>query len=355
MNLNSLSALFSGVLVLAWTGGLNAQDVVIPTEVSNSQQVVGTAEWVTEGDLGSCQYCSGIEADWAFQFDLFFMTRDKPNRMPLLFSDGGTPGNYTDDNMLATTTDLDFRWEPGFRLSAGRSFDNNKAFEITYFELQDLNDSLGRTGAGNIAWPWSVGTTVDFQDADFASASYASDLHNLEFNLRSQVKDAWSVLAGLRYVSIDEQFRGVSNNLDGDGLSSVYNTDTENDLFGIQVGTNNRFALLEDLTLDVDTAAGLFVNSAWQQTFATDEGAVWRQTGDRRNKTAFVGELRLNGVYALSENVGLRVGYQLLWVAGIALAPEQLDYSNNAFSATDVSVNGKSLYQGFNIGFEYVR
>ncbi len=42
-------------------------------------------------------------------------------------------------------------------------------------------------------------------------------------------------------------------------------------------------------------------------------------------------------------------------VAGIALAPEQLDYSNNAFSATDVSVNGKSLYQGFNIGFEYVR
>ncbi|MEX0979080.1 MAG: hypothetical protein WDZ48_09525, partial [Pirellulales bacterium] len=45
--------------------------------------------------------------------------------------------------------------------------------------------------------------------------------------------------------------------------------------------------------------------------------------GARAQPTAFVGDLNFTGLYQLTEHWAVRVGYQLLWISGVALASEQ--------------------------------
>jgi hypothetical protein len=43
----------------------------------------------------------------------------------------------------------------------------------------------------------------------------------------------------------------------------------------------------------------------------------------------------------------------LLWVNGVAFAPDQLDFTNTAASGTTLNHNGSIFFQGINAGFAF--
>jgi len=65
---------------------------------------------------------------------------------------------------------------------------------------------------------------------------------------------------------------------------------------------------------------------------------------------AFVGELSLVPMYRLNNSWTLRCGYNLLWIEGVALAPDQLDFSIAQTGGQDT--NGGIFAHGVNVGLE---
>ncbi len=47
-----------------------------------------------------------------------------------------------------------------------------------------------------------------------------------------------------------------------------------------------------------------------------------------------------------------RLGYTAIWVNDLALAPDQLDFTNTPTSGTGIYTRGSMLIHGFNAGME---
>ena len=48
----------------------------------------------------------------------------------------------------------------------------------------------------------------------------------------------------------------------------------------------------------------------------------------------------------------LRAGYNLMWIEGVATAPDQLDFTDTAQSGTIVQTKGGEFFHGVNLGLE---
>jgi hypothetical protein len=65
-----------------------------------------------------------------------------------------------------------------------------------------------------------------------------------------------------------------------------------------------------------------------------------------------VGELGLSGTYQLTRVLTVRGGYNLMWIAGVALAPDQLDFTDLPSSGTALDRGGGIFLHGANVGLE---
>jgi len=75
-------------------------------------------------------------------------------------------------------------------------------------------------------------------------------------------------------------------------------------------------------------------------------------TGGNGGSAAFVGELNLTGIYQLNQTWGLRAGYNLMWIEGVALAPAQTDFTLTSTSGTGLNRGGGLFLHGINLGLE---
>jgi hypothetical protein len=64
-------------------------------------------------------------------------------------------------------------------------------------------------------------------------------------------------------------------------------------------------------------------------------------------------ELRLVGDAALTDNLKLTFGYNLIWLTGIAQAPYQLDFTYTDASSRFVDDNHSIFYHGANAGLTW--
>jgi hypothetical protein len=354
-------AVCHAILLGAHTQALKAQNTVIPTDVSY-ETGVGTADWADDGWVDRGDWMTypdsytGVENTWAIQAEALILTRSRARNQQLLFNDNATPAGIDDDTQLLSTRDFKMDYQPGFRIGAGRMFDDNLAFEMTYAQVKGLNATKSFRSGGDLRLPLAPGTTTDYQQSSANDFDYNSDFYSLELNVRKQLTEEWGWLTGFRYLGIDDKFRASSNNFAGDGLASLYEIGASNDMFGLQIGSNVRTAVLTNLTLDFDILAGLYANRARQRTNAVDDGGVpYRAFRARDDDMAFVGELRLSAVYALTDHVSFRLGYQILWAAGIAMAPDQFDWTATPSAGSRINNNATAYYHGLNIGLEFVR
>jgi hypothetical protein len=99
--------------------------------------------------------------------------------------------------------------------------------------------------------------------------------------------------------------------------------------------------------------AGIYGNSADSVTTTVGVGGALPLVVANGNDTAFVGELSLLAGYRLTECLNIVGGYNLLWIDGVALAPDQLATTNIATGVATVDTDSTLFYHGFNVGLEY--
>ena len=83
--------------------------------------------------------------------------------------------------------------------------------------------------------------------------------------------------------------------------------------------------------------------------FAHDYGAPrWRAFMG----VGFIGDLNLSAVRRLTDTWWLRAGYNLIWLSGAALAPDQWDFTDTPTSGTTLVGGGGLFLHGANLGVE---
>ena len=135
---------------------------------------------------------------------------------------------------------------------------------------------------------------------------------------------------------------------------SDYQVRTNNNLLGVQLGTRAR-RCWGRWRVEGTGKAGVFANLANQASPAIFDypGVVLRpDTNDSTTRTAFVGWLNATAIYQLNSTWGVRAGYNVIWLEGVALAPDQLDFANTPTSGSSIHTAGGVLLHGVNIGLE---
>jgi hypothetical protein len=173
---------------------------------------------------------------------------------------------------------------------------------------------------------------------------YATRLYNSELNLSWNPVCNVKMLAGFRW---DELVEGI----DGFNVSSMNNgmLRTTNDLFGFQVGTDITFWQSCRFGINGILKAGIYGNSATSAYMESGTRTILYRV--EATDVAFVGEAGLQAYYQITRNWTARLGYQMLWLEGVATAPDQV-----AGFDTDhptIITDGVAWYHGFNVGLEY--
>jgi hypothetical protein len=230
--------------------------------------------------------------------------------------------------------------------------DGDCHLEVAYFGMDSWANSATITGDILVQFP-SVLHPAWPPAAPMGTATFntSSALYSLEANLRYDTRSWWTLLAGFRWVELSDEFDVAFAT---GGATSRYNIDVDNHLYGFQVGGEGRLWERNAWRLEGWFKAGIYHNSADQTTFedlsAMPAGiATVDASGDQ---TAFLGEIGLNVTYQLTRRLGLRAGYQLMWLDGVALALDQLDNTNPAAGLATLDSGSDLFLHGGHVGLE---
>ena len=291
--------------------------------------------------------------------DALFLERSSGGSVPLGYaaysqSSPAMAGLYSDDTL--------FPLEAGLRLELSRKFDNNITLSATYWGLQQ----------------WSVGDAIYGDAYDFAypvlnyspylklsspanlngfddslSYTYRSQIQNVEFNAMYRLNSfnpycELNWLVGARYVYF-------SDGLTLTGVDDYYQateqltSNTTNNLVGVQTGLQFTHGWAR-FQWDFGFKVGLMANLYQQQKTDTASEVGGLPAGynpyDVSNKSSDLSalfEVTLGARYRLSDNLWLRLGYQVYDITGLALAPKQLGGYNHT---------GNVCLDGFSIGLQ---
>lgn len=301
------------------------------------------------GDL-SPACCAGVCPSYYGLVEALYLDRDnRTDRLVAIRVLGeGAPGPGTP---LLSTGAMNFDWQPGVRALAGWQFHPDHAAEIGYLGIFDWTSTSSIGGNNNLAIPGDLGlASLDYFAADLMRLQYSSALHSAEVTLVESLGEG-SLLCGFRYLSLDEQFN--LNATDSDTGSSDYRIRTSNDLYGGQVGARWQSGI-DALEWSAEGKVGLYGNDASQTQSVADFPPAFflraKQTA-RRGRVAFVGDFNLSALYPLNDIWAIRGGYNLIWIEGVALAPDQLDFTDTATSGQNLSTSGLFLH-GVNLGLD---
>jgi hypothetical protein len=292
---------------------------------------------------GNCGPCVP-PPDLYFTAEAMILTRDNATDPQTVVLAGATTS-------ALTTGDFNFDWKAGPDLTLGYRPTPKDAWEITYFGLLDWHDVQSRTTtASDLSLPGALGGTLFFNGADTVVSSYTSRINDAEINYlwKPETGSNLMFLAGVRYFNVDERFDTLAESL-GNG-SSFYNIHTINNLWGAQTGARYHVCGVH-WGWEIDGKVGVYGNNATQrQLVGVSGGALTRDAGQNEDNWAFVGQLDATITYNLGRYWELIAGYNVLWVDGLALAPDQLDFTNTPSSGTSLNHNGSLLMHGIHAG-----
>jgi hypothetical protein len=287
---------------------------------------------------GVCQGGCRPGSLWAIQADALVLWRNNFENQPLLTGTNGMVALDAGDVQTAAAA--------GPRIGVLRSLGCGRAIEGSYFNVGGIQGSTATDGVGA---PY---TPVGLADVLFA------DIEEAEYTTRGQIKSAelnyrWCQgrriiwLAGIRWVEWNEvatvDMRAVNDNIQAR---------TGNDLYGGQFGCRLRFWDLGKWQVGAVGKAGVFGNTAYQQTTALVDGEQFGPIGANDDAVAFFGEVGINSTLWLNRWLAWRAGYNFFWLQGVATATQQLPLGNFGSETASITVNDAVFLQGFSTGLE---
>jgi len=339
-------------------------------EVSEGEEYVGNGTTLPDefGDttFSACDDCgmpcggSCCESPgWYVGAEALFLNRTRASTFKLIEDDNDGENPRGRRRALMTTDALDFNYAWGPRIIFGCYLDCYRRLEFSYYGLHHWNASasmvsLEEPGQGNLTFPIGNNIVDDYDGADYVNINYGSELHNFEANYI--VNCCWWVdpLVGFRYMNINERFNYFTldyasepSNAE-DYRTSNYLINTDNHLVGFQLGGIIDQPITQCLCVDFGFSAGMYVNFANQSTLMRDNDntEVLRDFNENVGELAFIGDLRLGLTYQMTHCVAATIGYQVTWIDGVALAPEQVSFNSTPNSGNRVNHDGNLFLDG---------
>lgn len=362
------------------------------------------------GDRG-CREC--MDAAWVEQpgaegwfadVEMMFLHRNRPrsnvlayNRVVVTVSGQqfliGVP--------VLGTTGVKFEAEPGLNVTLGRYLgtdliDRDHFFELTYLTADQWDESASVRGdrldlgtqlnatAGNLFVEFGL-LASGFGNSDTMFFRDTSEMHNFEANYRIRRRprrdrlvaspdSVWyrectpgmipSILFGLRYVSFQNDFFWQANGIVADRdldvdqpFSGQYSIKTDNSVLGVQTGGDITQTYCR-WTWSIRGKVGAAINWASQDSriVVNDDTRIHEGNppssgvfSDDATSLSFVGNLGFAMSYRINPALTFRLGWDWMWVTGLALAPEQLDFDG---SGPWVNDGGDITFQGVSFGLD---
>jgi len=294
---------------------------------------------------------------WYAVFETLALERDNELAARSLVDDRVSGASLLATGQLNPATAL------GGRLFVGERSGDRWGYEAGYFGVYGMTavDQLAGASDLTIAGPIAA-QVLPFSDGETVRSTWVSTINSAEFNgflTRGDTESFFDLLAGFRYVSLEEQagmtWTCCSTSPTGP-LTSSYLVQTSNNLFGGQIGTRGRRSW-DRWAVDGWAKAGVFGNVESQSQGAVIDpsgttSVVRTARGSRATEAAFVGDINASLIYRLTSVWGIRAGYNLVWIEGVALAPDQWDFGTQTNAGTTLSGGGGVLLSGASLGLE---
>lgn len=210
-------------------------------------------------------------------------------------------------------------------------------------------------------------------ESDLQRITYTSTFDNFEVNYRNRwmaptARYQGSWLVGVRYFKLREGFNyhtesDVTNGLAANRDVMDYDIISHNSLTGAQIGGDMWVCLLPGLRIGGEVKAGVYGNHmVVNSTINTSNLGQTFTENLKQNDVAFVGNLDAYMTYRLNYQWTLKLGYQFLYVDGVALAGENFNEvppdifvpPPGVSRVAQVNDNGSLFYHGFSAGLEFM-
>ncbi len=161
--------------------------------------------------------------------------------------------------------------------------------------------------------------------------------------------------AGFRYIEIGTDLNITAASFPAPFVETgAYTIHTTNRLFGGQVGGRVR-RTVNHFGFELTGKAGIYGNDADQNQSVIDfpNFPLRPATSVQANNVAFEGEFNLSGIFRINDVWSVKAGYSVMWIEGLALAPDQLDFNFAVNpSGNTLTSDGGMFIHGANIGLE---
>jgi hypothetical protein len=275
---------------------------------------------------------------------------------------------------VVSTDDLHTKYQEGARVIVGYALDNYWRVEgqlVGRHEWEHSDsyadaDPNTEGGTGNLFSPFSGFGNPPILGLDFnelAQITLRSEYSSMELNVRHRGPLRCgpleiSLLFGLRHAQIDESFNylTVANVPAPLGAVNDVQVETENRLLGFQLGALVEHHISDTWQVNFEGKAALCRNEARQATVYTNTdstGAVTVFPGEvAEDVTAGIAELSVVMHYHITPRIALLMGYQLLWVRGLALGADnfQEDIDILTLGPPLLEHEGEVVYHGPTLG-----
>ena len=316
------------------------------------QPGIGENPWLDQSQCGAgvggagLAIAEGQSANWVLGTRALFFTRSNESGVPLTRNDLGDV-LWSNDNSYGTMQ--------GGEVSLTRRSCSNRGLEFRYWGLfpssresfiyPPMLDTYLTGFNDYVIAPGAVNLADVYNNADSNFIIRRNRFHNAEVNFLRNVgvfesplgrSSSYEWLGGFRWFQFDEDFRFTAMSATLDPMRVDYDLQTRNTLLGFQLGGRNEICLTERFSLIGGTRFGIFNNRVRaRQMISNGTGEFAYLAGgtpgvddfnfrSSEDRLALLGELDLGVAYRFHQNVRLNVGYRVLGINGVALAPNQI-------------------------------
>jgi len=320
--------------------------------------------WATEPSYGQDERSYAV-------FDALFLQRNNAA------IDRPIVGDSTAPNVAVVSTgDLQSTIGTGARLLYGNYGEDDIGWEVGYVGIYGMSATRVVTSPGfslqafnpNFASQTGLDQAAGARVTDNASINSVElnmVFHEYDggFNRRSgrpwQRYDGYDGghidwIAGFRWANLEDA-AVLSMPPRTSPQSSTYGVNATSNLFAAQVGTRGRMAF-EQWAVEGWMKIGIAGTALSQsQTMfdALSPTTPFRQpTSSDTAGMGMIADMNLSAIYRINEVWGLRVGYNLMWLTGVALAADQWDFAPSQAGGTNLNGSGSIFLSGANLGLE---
>ncbi len=339
----------------------------------NGEDVYGRTSGLA-GRLGGLGSRAGSGSNYVFGAQALFFRRDHEDDVPLTRNGAGQVLRSTGANMGTMG---------GVNFGLTKRNCNGNGFQLGYWGLYPgqqsstiLGPGLGTylTGFNTLAVAPGAQNLLTYYDNSDSNRIYRdNEFHSAEANMlrnggnyttRSGRAGNYEMLGGARWFQFNEDFRYSAFYAAANPSQVDYTINNTNTLLGFQIGGRNQLCLSDRFTLISAAKLGAFnnrINSDQSITDSNGNFAYRTALGvddynytSTKNDLALLGEFDMGLAYRFSQSARATVGYRVLGVNGLALAPSQIprNFANDA-EINSINSNNSLILGGGYAGLEF--